>query len=103
MRRNPDMRRCSSRICQLMLRLCPPDFREELGNEVMETHLDRLEEVWEAGLRARSSFMMTEIVDFTRTVIREWKNEFSSNLNPKTRSEVIDRETEMFGNIFNAF
>jgi hypothetical protein len=47
------MLRLSERWFRLLERLYPPDFRDELGNAVVETYMDRARHALNAGGRSR--------------------------------------------------
>ena len=87
MRKNEGIGNRSTRICRLLLMLCPRTFRREVGREIEETHLYRLDEIRGTGFRTRICFMMNETMDLVRTAVREWKVQLSQKMDPVTGVE----------------
>ncbi|MFC1558985.1 ABC transporter permease [Gemmatimonadota bacterium] len=87
MKQGRDITSRGTLVYRLLLRLCPVTFRQEVGHEVLSTYRSRRDEIRHAGWRRRSLFLISEILDLLKTMLREWRFRFSGEEGHSTRAE----------------
>ncbi|MFC1627666.1 ABC transporter permease [Gemmatimonadota bacterium] len=87
MRRDRDLRGRGTLLFRLLLRLCPITFRQEVGHEALSTHQSRREEIGRTGSGKQLIFLIRELFDLSKTMLREWKFRLSGDTGFNTRAE----------------